>query len=61
MTPTANPSSSTNEPIPGYKLVKRIGAGGYGEVWTAEAPGELAYALDYVAAHPDIVHVERAS
>jgi len=27
----------------------------------AEAPGELAYALDYVAAHPDVVRIEEAS
>src|SRR5207253_4580677 len=46
--PTASPSKSTNEPIPGYKLVKRIGAGGYGEVWTAEAPGELVKAIKFV-------------
>jgi len=46
--PTANAEKSTNEPIPGYKLVKRIGAGGYGEVWTAEAPGELVKAIKFV-------------
>ena len=48
MTPSATPSRSTNEPIPGYKLVKRIGAGGYGEVWAAEAPGELVKAIKFV-------------
>ena len=37
-----------NEPIPGYKLMQRIGAGGYGEVWTAEAPGGLIKALKFV-------------
>jgi serine/threonine protein kinase len=46
--PTAAASTTTNEPIPGYKLVKRIGAGGYGEVWTAEAPGELVKAIKFV-------------
>jgi hypothetical protein len=46
--PTANAEKSTNEPIPGYKLCKRIGAGGYGEVWTAEAPGELIKAIKFV-------------
>jgi serine/threonine protein kinase len=38
----------SNEPIPGYKLMQRIGAGGYGEVWTAEAPGGLIKALKFV-------------
>lgn len=39
---------TTQEPIPGYKLVQRIGAGGYGEVWTAEAPGQLTKAIKFV-------------
>jgi serine/threonine protein kinase len=38
----------SGEPIPGYKLVQRIGAGGYGEVWTAEAPGGLVKAIKFV-------------
>jgi hypothetical protein len=39
---------TSQEPIPGYKLVQRIGAGGYGEVWTAEAPGQLTKAIKFV-------------
>jgi serine/threonine protein kinase len=41
-------TKTASEPIPGYKLVKRIGAGGYGEVWTAEVPGDLVKAIKFV-------------
>ena len=46
--PAANATKAAAEPIPGYKLVKRIGAGGYGEVWAAEAPGQLVKAIKFV-------------
>lgn len=36
------------EPIPGYTLVDRLGAGGYGEVWKATAPGGLLKAVKFV-------------
>ena len=36
------------EPIPGYLLRERIGAGGYGEVWRADAPGGLSKAVKIV-------------
>lgn len=36
------------EPIPGYKLIERIGGGGFGEVWKAEAPGGLLKAMKFV-------------
>ncbi len=36
------------EPIPGYHLRERIGSGGYGEVWRADAPGGLAKAVKIV-------------
>ena len=39
---------NSNEPIPGYMLVSRIGAGGYGEVWQVDAPGGLTKAIKFV-------------
>ena len=46
------------EPIPGYRVRERIGAGGYGEVWKAEAPGGIAKAIKVVYGYRDD---ERAS
>ena len=39
---------TSQEPIPGYRLCERIGAGGYGEVWRCEAPGGLVKAIKLV-------------
>ncbi len=37
------------EPIPGYKLVSRLGGGGFGEVWKVQAPGGFRKAMKFVA------------
>ena len=43
----------TSKPILGYTLKERIGAGGYGEVWSAEAPGGIAKAVKLVYGYHD--------
>lgn len=40
--------SKDAEPFPGYRLLERVGAGGYAEVWSAVAPGDLTKAIKIV-------------
>jgi serine/threonine protein kinase len=41
------------EPIPGYKLLSRLGGGGFGEVWKVQAPGGFFKAMKFVAGNLD--------
>ena len=58
MTQLSGPISAGLEPIPGYTLRRRLGAGGFGEVWLADAPGGLQKAVKLVYGTVD---QERAS
>ena len=46
-------ASRENQDILGYTLKTQIGAGGYGEVWSAEAPGGLMKAVKIVFGYHD--------
>lgn len=50
---------SQAEPIPGYRLIERLGGGGFGEVWKCEAPGKIFKAIKFVFGNlEDVSQVE---
>ncbi len=44
----STPFHSQIPALPGYQLTERLGTGGCGEVWRAEAPGGIAKAVKCV-------------
>ena len=52
-------ATKVSESILGYNLKERIGAGGYGEVWVAEAPGGLLKAIKLIYGYHDENRAQR--
>ena len=55
----SNPELDLLEPIPGYRILERIGSGGFGDVWKAEAPGGLEKAIKIVLGRHDDARAAR--
>jgi serine/threonine protein kinase len=49
------------EPIPGYRLLSRLGKGAFGEVWKCEAPGGLLKAIKFINGNLNSANAAAAS
>ena len=49
------------EPVPGYVLDRRVGRGGYGEVWRASGPGGVTVAMKFIRLGEQLGEVELRS
>ena len=49
------------QPVPGYQLVKMLGSGGFGAVWTALGPGGVTVALKFIRLGGQVSEIELRS